>query len=99
MSYLNLSAFLFLLILLFVDGLETGPERTILTSTERRKEIEKIRDHELFGRHGEPVRRTNPQQRKLESERRAWKEQKKLSTVYDGRNTFICMLMKDAFDL
>jgi transcription elongation GreA/GreB family factor len=86
MSYVTLLAFLLFLVLLFVDGSETAPERTILTSTERRKEIEKIRDHELFGRHGEPVRRTNPQQRKLESERRAWEERKRLSTVYDGGN-------------
>jgi hypothetical protein len=85
-----------LLLILLIDGSERIPERTILTSTERRREIEKIRDHELFGRHGEPVRRTNPEQRRIEAERREWEERKKFSTVYDGGNTFMGTLMEDA---
>jgi hypothetical protein len=85
-----------LLLMLLTDASEKIPERTILTSTERRREIEKIRDHELFGRHGEPVRRTNPEQRRIETERKAWEERKKFATVYDGGNTFMGTLMEDA---
>lgn len=84
LSWLTFSTFL-LLLLVLVHGLEKPVERTMLTSTERRREMEKIRDQDLFGKHGEPIRRTNPEQRRIESERRAWEdEKKKLSTIYDG---------------